>query len=239
MKIIKKLFPVGTRSVLFGAHCFFIHPIFVFIAWWKLYGFPFDPRLWVAFFVHDLGYFGKPNMDGKEGETHVEFGAKIMHFFDGWHLERQVIFKPNLIQYERLKECGWFLTDYTIYTATFKRFVRKWKWSDFSKYHSRFYAKRDAVQYSKLCVSDKYAICLEPYWFYIIRVMLSGEIKEYMNLGKNNDSKYGTMGVSAKSRREWFNDVVNYLVLWVGEHKELKKDTWTPKTVPVITEKDS
>lgn len=72
---------VGTKSVLFGAHCFFLHPWFVAAAWWKLYGFPWDPRLWVAFFVHDLGYLGKPNMDGPEGERHVELGASIMSVF--------------------------------------------------------------------------------------------------------------------------------------------------------------
>lgn len=72
---------VGTRSVLFGVHCFFIHPVLLFIAWWKLYGFPFDPRLWIAFFVHDLGYIGKPNMDGPEGEQHPYVGAKIMRIF--------------------------------------------------------------------------------------------------------------------------------------------------------------
>ncbi len=74
---------IGTKSVLFGAHCFFLHPWFVAWGWWKLYGFPFDPRLWVAFAVHDFGYFGKPNMDGKEGEAHVEFGAKVMAFIFG------------------------------------------------------------------------------------------------------------------------------------------------------------
>lgn len=68
---------IGTRSILFGAHCFFIHPWFVAWAWWKLYGFPVDPRLWVAFICHDLGYFSKPNMDGPEGETHVEFAANL------------------------------------------------------------------------------------------------------------------------------------------------------------------
>ncbi|WP_156133229.1 hypothetical protein [Lacinutrix sp. Hel_I_90] len=72
---------IGTKSVLFGAHCFFLHPFFVARAWTKLYGFPLDPRLWIAFFVHDLGYLGKPNMDGEEGETHVELGAKIMRIF--------------------------------------------------------------------------------------------------------------------------------------------------------------
>lgn len=69
---------IGTRSILFGAHQFLLHPCLVFLGWWKLYGFPWDPRLWVAFIVHDLGYWGKPNMDGPEGETHPEFGAKLM-----------------------------------------------------------------------------------------------------------------------------------------------------------------
>lgn len=43
----------------------------------------FRPALWVAFFVHDLGYVGKPNMDGPEGETHPEFGARIMRSLFG------------------------------------------------------------------------------------------------------------------------------------------------------------
>lgn len=114
---------VGTKSILFGVHCFFIHPIFVFIAWWKLYGFPIDPRLWIAIIVHDIGYIGKPNMDGTEGETHVELGAKVMSFLFGQ------------------------------------------KWGDFTKYHSRFYAKKDGAKPSKLCIADKYAMCLEPVLF--------------------------------------------------------------------------
>jgi hypothetical protein len=75
---------VGTKSLLFGYHQFVLHPILVFAAWWKLYGFPIDPRIWVGIFVHDLGYFGKPNMDGTEGKTHPFFGADVMHLmFDG------------------------------------------------------------------------------------------------------------------------------------------------------------
>jgi hypothetical protein len=69
---------VGTKSILFGAHCFLLHPWFVAAAWWKLYGFPWSPRLWLAFSLHDLGYWGKPNMDGSEGEQHVEWGAGTM-----------------------------------------------------------------------------------------------------------------------------------------------------------------
>ncbi len=70
--------PIGTRSVLYGVHAFWLHPFLIAIGWWRLYGFLWDPRLWVAFFVHDLGYWDKPNMDGPEGESHPELGAAIM-----------------------------------------------------------------------------------------------------------------------------------------------------------------
>ena len=74
---------VGTKSVLFGAHCFFIHPFFVAVGWWILYGFPWDLRLWAAFWFHDVGYLRSPNMDGDEGEGHVHLGAKIMGLLFG------------------------------------------------------------------------------------------------------------------------------------------------------------
>ena len=66
----------GTKSVLFGAHCFFIHPWFVMWAYWKLYGFTLDPRIIVACVVHDWGYVGKSEMGnivtGKQiGRAHV------------------------------------------------------------------------------------------------------------------------------------------------------------------------
>lgn len=98
----------GTKSVLIGAHCFFIHPWFVALAWWKLYGFPFDPRLWVAFFVHDLGYIGKPDMDGDEGELHPYWGACLMGFlfgktwFDFTLHHSRFLSKKNGAQYSKL-----------------------------------------------------------------------------------------------------------------------------------------
>ena len=174
---------VGTKSVLYGAHCFLIHPWFVMAACWKLYGFPWDPRLWVAFFVHDLGYWGKPNMDGTEGETHVELGARIMSIFG--------------------KE-----------------------WADFTRYHSRFYAKKDGVKPSRLCMADKLAICLEPEWIYLPRVNWSGEINEYMRNAV--DGKYQGMALSLLSQMEWFKGVKIYLTGWIDEHKDGREDTWTP-----------
>jgi hypothetical protein len=96
---LARAFPVGTRSVLFGVHQFVLHPVTLAAAWWLLYGEDpvteasglevslGDPRLWVAFLVHDLGYIGKPNMDGPEGETHPVLGARIMGALFGqqWH----------------------------------------------------------------------------------------------------------------------------------------------------------
>lgn len=69
---------IGTRSLLFGVHQFAIHPLMVAYAWTILYGLPLDPRLWVAFVVHDWGYWGKEHMDDEKGETHPELGAAIM-----------------------------------------------------------------------------------------------------------------------------------------------------------------
>ena len=48
-----------------------------------MYSFPWDARLWFAFWLRDVGYVDKPNMDGAEGETHVELGAKIMGLLFG------------------------------------------------------------------------------------------------------------------------------------------------------------
>jgi hypothetical protein len=63
---------VGTKSVLFGVHCFFIHPLFVLRAWWICYQSWPTWAEFCAICTHDLGYYGMPNMDGPEGETHPE-----------------------------------------------------------------------------------------------------------------------------------------------------------------------
>ena len=71
---------VGTTSVIFGVHAILVHPFFVAYAWSRLFGFPWDPRLWLAFLVHDLGYIGKSNMESSEGQQHVVLGGRIV----GW-----------------------------------------------------------------------------------------------------------------------------------------------------------
>lgn len=74
---------VGTKSLLFGTHQFIIHPIMVLYSWAKLYGIPWDPRIWVAAIIHDWGYWGRPNMDGIEGKQHPYLGADLMGLMFG------------------------------------------------------------------------------------------------------------------------------------------------------------
>ncbi len=171
----------GTKSILFGYHQFVIHPIITAYSWYKMYGFPKDIRLWAAFAVHDIGYWGKPNMDGEEGEKHPEVGARLMHkWFDN----------PN--------------------SST---------WYYFTVCHSRFYAKKYNLHYSKLCVVDKASIYLTPKWLYFLLVWLSGEYKEYLK-GNGREAKGETI-------EEWYEQMCTYLKAWVEEHKDLKEDTWT------------
>ncbi len=170
----------GTKSILFGAHCWCIHPWFVALGWWKLYGFPFDPRLWVAFFVHDLGYWSKPNMDGPEGQTHPELGGRIMERLFGE------------------------------------------QWGDFTRLHSRYYARLEGKPVSPLCAADKLATSLIPAWIYVPMATWSGEIYEYMALpgsfqawldGEHDGSRYG-----------WF--------AWVQDHFKLAAAGTAPLDPP-------
>ena len=55
---------IGTKSLLAGAHCLLIHPLFVWRAWWRLFGVPWDPRILCACFLHDIGYFGRDEIEG-------------------------------------------------------------------------------------------------------------------------------------------------------------------------------
>lgn len=205
---------VGTKSVLWGAHCFLFHWLLVARGWFQLYGFRkvqigfrdarvfekephgweprgrvrfavyasiLNPRIWVAFFVHDLGYWGKPNMDGEEGEAHPEWGCRFMNKHFG---------EP---------------------------------WGEFVLNHSRFYAKKFGRPVSPLCYADKLVITYEPARFYLWRVRLSGELDEYMKMAKVNSNGH----VSNEDALTWFRGVQDYVKKWVEEHKDGRDDTWT------------
>lgn len=84
INILAKWFPVGTRSLLFGVHQFFWHPFTVYRAWKVMYNSPTWKEM-ICIIIHDWGYWGKRNMDGKEGIKHPEVGAKIA----GWLLGKE------------------------------------------------------------------------------------------------------------------------------------------------------
>lgn len=179
---------VGTRSLLYGSHQFVLHPLMVAWAWWRLYGFPADPRLWVAFFVHDLGYVGKPNMDGPEGDTHPEWGAQFM--------------------------TRWFGSE----------------WGDLCRYHSRFIAKRDKRNPSRLCAPDKLAAGSWPAWLYVFLCARTGELTEYMERTTPGvPSKYESTKACPWSANpvKWYGHVSRYLREWAWTHRDGRYDTWT------------
>jgi hypothetical protein len=196
---------LGTRSVLYGAHCFLFHWFFVAKAWHQLYGWRAvrdryvgmvslkDPRLWLAFLVHDIGYIGKPKMDDAEGETHPVAGSLIL----------QKLFGMN--------------------------------WGLFSLLHSRYYAKTLQFQPSLLCVADKLALALTPAWLYLPLVRATGEIEEYMRMdlqrramGENRrEITYADEARIREREEKWFADVQKYMREWVEAHKDGSEDTWT------------
>ena len=206
---------IGTKSVLYGAHTFWLHPWLVAWGWWKLYGFPWDPRLWVAFFVHDLGYWGSPNMDGEEGERHPEWVAKLMtRLFDRGPTDSHT--RIIIHRHDHLDEFGGQRM-HDIFTLG--------RWGTFALYHSRFYAKSQNARPSRLCIADKLSICITPWWIYRWTAGLTGEIREYRqdaaNPSKGWDNAPGT-------NRDWYVSMQAYMRAWIAEHKDGREDTWTP-----------
>jgi hypothetical protein len=68
---------VGAKSLLFGVHQFLWHPLTVTLAWRELYKSWPSWKEFICIFIHDWGYWGCSNMDGKEGERHPEWAAML------------------------------------------------------------------------------------------------------------------------------------------------------------------
>ena len=189
---------VGTRSALFGAHAFWLHPLLVGISWARLYGWPWDPRLWIAFFVHDLGYIGCESLDDERGEGHVEFGAAIMRFL-----------------------CGE-------------------SWRNFTAAHSRYWAKRNGLPISRLCVADKLAFVIAPASLYLPMVRATGEVHEYMlrskerQAGSNHFTPDERRQLNSPDAREWLKGLKSYTRRWVDAHRNGAEDTWTVAPDPAM-----
>jgi hypothetical protein len=198
---------IGTRSLLFGVHQFLLHPLFVAWAWWRLYGFPWQPALWFCILVHDWGYWGKPNMDGPEGERHPELGARLASYIlDGWPWQVPC---EILLKTPENQNAGYPIG----------------RWGQFCLFHSRHYAKRQGRAFSRLAVADKYAICLYPDWLYIELAWLTGELREYIAVSNayasNNPSltEEERRGLTSIDLWEWRAGINAYMARWVENNK--------------------
>lgn len=147
---------VGSKSLLFGVHQFVWHPVTVWLAWVHLN--KSYPRWWecVAIFTHDLGYWGKPDMDGEEGRRHPPAGAHLAYTWT-----------YNLARFFGMSD-----------SDARGRAYRAWK---LSIGHSRYYAAQIGIEVSKLFYADKCAILFDPKYFYLFRAILSGELWEYIS----------------------------------------------------------
>lgn len=201
---------IGQRTVAYGYHTWWLHPWMVALGWWRTFGFPWDPRLWVAFFVHDLGYRGLPNLDGPEGEQHPEWGARVM---ERW-FDRDWRFRLRPRRIGRLCDMIWGDIKDKPYNAG--------TWYAFVRYHSRFLAKADGKRYSALCVADKLAIVLYPRWLFLWLVSATGEVEEYMKTALRRGEH-----PTAESRERWYRGMTRYVRDWWEEHRDLRPDGMT------------
>ncbi len=141
----------GTKSVLFGVHAFWWHPITVYLAWIQLYR--RWPTFWqtIAIFFHDLGYWGSEKMDDEHGELHPVRAVRLMRRLFGW---RGVEAAHQVLYHSRFLCARWGKTA-SHGDVTFN------------------------IVPSKLCWADKLSLAFDPRWFYLFRARLSGELAEY------------------------------------------------------------
>lgn len=155
---------IGTKSLLFGVHQFLWHPITVALAWKRVY--TRWPCWWecVAIFCHDLGYWGKADMDGPEGITHPYDGARYAWRWTEFIAKR--VFRYSQDAAERLGRQAWELciTHSYGYCEAYKN------------------SRGGLLQFAPgpLAFPDKVCVLYDPRWFYRLRGRLSGEIYEFM-----------------------------------------------------------
>ncbi len=166
----------GTKSILFGVHQFLWHPWTVARAWRHLYGQWPAWRQWVAIFCHDIGYWGKPNMDGPAGRTHPVAGAD---------LACDIVYFIGRIVYRRRGDAA--------LDAESARELCLW--------HSTHYAELEGAAVSELYLPDKVSVLYDPVWFYLLRGSLSGEINEYYH--RENHKRWMHGEEMFRSKREW------------------------------------
>jgi hypothetical protein len=180
----------GTKSILFGVHQFLWHPFTIWRAWRHVYK---ENPSWVhllCVFCHDLGYWGKPDMDGPEGQTHPEGGARIARRIAYWAFR---------------------LRGFPAHSAWNNAQVVH----DICLCHSTHYAQAKGLSVSSLYLPDKACVLFDPPWFYLLRARLSGELTEYVdNANLKKESAWGKFN----SPELWLNWYRSRIFLKVQQH---------------------
>lgn len=180
---------IGTKTLLYGCHQFVLHPAYTYVAWRKLYGeFPSIGET-IAIIIHDWGYWGKSNLDGEEGEKHPEWARDVLNNIS--------VYVRNNIHFE---------SGYNIF-----------KLSQLCLYHSRFYAKRNYEEPSKLCWADKYGTILYGKYLWSFLATISGELKEYMT---NDKYEIYYKGAEDDGKYKWFTEYVKFIMPMIEENVE-------------------
>lgn len=144
---------IGRRSLLFGCHQFVLHPLFTAAGWIKLYGRPGDMFLWLAFIIHDWGYWGMRVIDGDDDDH-----PRIM--------VRKINRLMSLVGYYRMPL--WL----------FDRFLLLRKEIFL---HSRSFSKTVGRDPSRLCWADKLGTAMMPSWLWAALALASGEGFVYLD----------------------------------------------------------
>ena len=199
--LLSRIFPVGTRSVLFGVHNPLWHGPTVWAGYYQLYGRDaFSLPVIAACFLHDIGYFGKPNMDGPEGDEHPTLGANVMHYlFDDPYIDHQWSGRWH---------------DFTLYHSR-----------HFAKKAGRPYSRLAVADKLAIALTPWwFYLPLATLSGEIKGYMAMAKVQVRVGEAVNTSERAGLMSAS---KRIWFSGLQTYMRRWCEAHKDGGADTWT------------
>lgn len=117
--------------------------------------------------------------------------------------------------------------------ATIMRWLCGRRWEEFTRCHSRYWAKKTGRQFSRLCVADKLAFVITPLWLYLPMARWTGELEEYMaNVRLRLDEirhlkPWEARCLASTDERAFLVGLRSYTRRWVESHRDLAIDEWT------------
>ena len=90
--------------------------------------------------------------------------------------------------------------------------------------HSREWCRQTGQPYSRLCLADKMAFVLTPWWLYLPMTRLTGELDEYMSRSREEHRRSGYTEEERElifngGQRKWLRGLQSYTRRWVEAHR--------------------